>query len=87
VRSGHRIGITFDGAEVGQLRISEGLEALLAPAVLPRGSLQHKLLLALKEVRTGRWVRACVVLLLAEVWCAGDRPDGAGGVRADAACM
>lgn len=51
VRSPHRISITFNQAEVGQLRISPGLEALIAPAMLPRGSLNHQVLLALKEVR------------------------------------
>ncbi len=50
VRSGHRLRLNFESAEVGQLRISEGLEALLAPAMLPRTSIQHQLLLALKQV-------------------------------------
>ena len=36
--------------QVGRLRISPGLEALLAPALLPRGSLNQQLLLALREV-------------------------------------
>lgn len=35
--------------QVGQLRISSALETLLAPAILPRGSLQHRLLLGIKE--------------------------------------
>lgn len=35
---------------MGQLRISPGLETLLAPALLPRGTLNQQLLLALKEV-------------------------------------
>lgn len=50
VRSPHRISIIFNQAELGQLRISPGLEAVIAPAVLPRGSLNHQILLALKEV-------------------------------------
>ncbi len=50
VRSPHRIALVFEEAQVGGIRISEGLEALLAPAMLPRGSLQHQLLLAIKEV-------------------------------------
>ena len=46
---------------MGQLRISEGLQALLAPAVLPRGNINQQLLLALKEVRRGKGVEcACV---------------------------
>lgn len=51
--SPHRIRITFNAAEVGQLRISPTLETLLAPAVLPRGGLNHQVLMALKEVRRG----------------------------------
>lgn len=51
----------FNEAQVGQLRISEGLQALLAPAVLPRGNINQQLLLALKEVRRGKGVEcACV---------------------------
>lgn len=51
VRSPKRIALVFDEARVGDLRISQGLEALIAPAILPRTSLQHMLLLALKQVR------------------------------------
>lgn len=50
VRSGRRIALTFEQANVSGVRISPGLEALLAPAVLPRGYLQQQLLLAIKEV-------------------------------------
>jgi hypothetical protein len=49
--SPHRIALTFRQAEVGQLKISAGLEALLAPAMLPRGFPNMQLLQALKEVR------------------------------------
>eukprot|EP00775_Hariotina_reticulata_P013356 gene13356-13484_t len=51
VRSGHRIAFTFEEAELGQVRISPSLEALLAPALLPRGSLNQQLLLAIKEFK------------------------------------
>jgi hypothetical protein len=34
-----------------QVRISPGLEALLAPALLPRGYINQQLLLAIREVR------------------------------------
>jgi hypothetical protein len=37
--------------QVGGLRISDGLEALLAPAMLPRTSLQHQLMLAIKDFK------------------------------------
>lgn len=50
VASPRRIRLIFNQAEVGQLRISPGLETLLAPALLPRGALNQQLLLALKEV-------------------------------------
>jgi hypothetical protein len=53
VRSGKRIALTFEEACVGDIRISEGLEALIAPALLPRSSLNHLLLLAIKQVRRG----------------------------------
>lgn len=51
VRSGKRIALTFEEARVGAVRISDGLEALIAPAMLPRGALQHAVLLAIKQVR------------------------------------
>jgi hypothetical protein len=50
VMSPHRIALTFRQAEVGQLKISPGLEALLAPAMMPRGFANFQLLQALKEV-------------------------------------
>lgn len=40
MRSGKRIALVFEQANVGQLRIAPELEALIAPAILPRGSLQ-----------------------------------------------
>ncbi|KAL6746719.1 hypothetical protein V8C86DRAFT_2934089 [Haematococcus lacustris] len=49
VRSGHRILLVFEAASVGGVRISPGLEAFIAPALLPRNSLQHLLLLAIKQ--------------------------------------
>ncbi|GLC59561.1 hypothetical protein PLESTB_001500500 [Pleodorina starrii] len=49
VRSGKRIALVFENARVGELQISEAAEALIAPALLPRGSLQHMILLALRE--------------------------------------
>lgn len=50
VRTGHRIVIAFDAARVDGVQISEGLEAFIAPALLPRTPLQHQLLLAIKQV-------------------------------------
>lgn len=50
VRSARRIALTFEEAGFGNVRISPILEALIAPALLPRGFISHQLLLALKEV-------------------------------------
>lgn len=43
------IVLSFQGAQVGRLRITDGIETLLAPALLPRTWLQHRLLLAVQE--------------------------------------
>lgn len=51
------IKLTFKSVEVGKLRISQAAETLLAPALLPRGSLQQQVLLWFKEVR-------CLVILV-----------------------
>ncbi|KAG1680761.1 hypothetical protein FOA52_008094 [Chlamydomonas sp. UWO 241] len=51
VRSPHRIGLWFEEAQVGGVRISDGLEGLIAPAMLPRTSVQHQLLLAIKDFK------------------------------------
>ena len=51
----------FEEAQIGGVRISAGLESLLAPALLPRGSLTHLLLLAIKEV--------CIMQALNPVSC------------------
>jgi hypothetical protein len=50
VASPRRIRLIFNQAEVGQLRINPTVEMLLAPALLPRGTLNQQLLLALREV-------------------------------------
>jgi len=49
VRSGHLIALTFDAANVGQLKIDPTLEAIIAPALLPRGSVQLAILQALRQ--------------------------------------
>lgn len=53
VRSGHTIALTFDAANVGNLKIDPFLETLIAPAILPRTPIQQMILLALKQVRWG----------------------------------
>lgn len=51
IRSPHRITLWFEEARLEHLRISEGFESLLAPALLPRGILQQNLLLFLRELQ------------------------------------
>ena len=41
----------FEEARVNELRISEGIESLIAPAILPRGPLQQALLLFLRDLK------------------------------------
>jgi hypothetical protein len=45
------IDLTFESAQIGCLRVTDTVEALIAPALLPRMTLQHQLLLGLQEVR------------------------------------
>jgi len=49
VVSSRRIKLVFEEAVVGDVRISEALEAVLAPALLPRGQAQMELLQALRS--------------------------------------
>lgn len=50
IRSPRRIALTFQEAVVGDVQISSTFEAFLAPALLPRGWLNHRILLAIQEV-------------------------------------
>uniref|UniRef100_A0A7S0S736 Plastid lipid-associated protein/fibrillin conserved domain-containing protein n=1 Tax=Mantoniella antarctica TaxID=81844 RepID=A0A7S0S736_9CHLO len=50
-RTGVRtLNLTFQEARVSEVRISDTVEALVAPALLPRGSLNHQVLLAIREL-------------------------------------
>ncbi|KAK9916204.1 hypothetical protein WJX75_010027 [Coccomyxa subellipsoidea] len=49
VRSPQRIRLTFQEAGVKNISITDELELLLAPAILPRSWLNHQVLLALRE--------------------------------------
>ena len=53
------VKLMFQSAQVGDLRITDGLEALIAPSVLPRTTLQQQILLGAKEARC--W-RVCAVV-------------------------
>lgn len=46
------VKLVFKSAQVGDVRITDGLEGFLAPSLLPRGTLQQQLLLAAREVCT-----------------------------------
>ena len=45
-----RLALTFQEAQVSEISISPLAETLLAPALLPRGSLNHQVLLFIKEL-------------------------------------
>ncbi len=49
IRSPQRIRLMFQEAGVRNLSITDELESLLAPAILPRSWLNHQVLLALRE--------------------------------------
>lgn len=58
--SGERtLDLTFETAQATALNVSNGVEALIAPALLPRSSWQQQLLLGLKEVRVFCCFSAC----------------------------
>lgn len=44
------VNLAFEEIGVKDVRISSILESLIAPAILPRGSFNHQVLLALREV-------------------------------------
>ena len=45
-----RIALTFQEAQVSEISISPLAETLLAPAILPRSSLNHQVLMFIKEL-------------------------------------
>lgn len=49
IKSKRRIALTFEEAGIRDIEISKELEGFLAPAILPRSWLTHRLLLAIKE--------------------------------------
>ena len=48
-KTNRTLALTFNEARLTELNISDLVETLLAPALLPRGGLNHQVLLALKE--------------------------------------
>ena len=49
-RPSRSLRLTFEEAALSDLRVSDAVEALIAPALLPRGGLNHRILLALREL-------------------------------------
>ena len=50
VRSSRRIALTFEAAEVSDVQIGPRVESAIAPALLPRSWINHRVLMAIKEV-------------------------------------
>jgi|TARA_B110000977_G_scaffold104482_1_gene136353 hypothetical protein len=47
--NGRTLALTFNSARLTELKISDLVETLVAPALLPRGGINHQILLALRE--------------------------------------
>lgn len=62
VRTARSIALTFREAALEEVRPAEGLQNLLAPALLPRGWWNLQLLMAIEAVSDAR--RACAACLL-----------------------
>lgn len=60
-RSPRRIALKFQEAGVSDVHITPLTETLIAPALLPRGWVQQRILLALKEVSTLSTCSASVI--------------------------
>ena len=77
------LSLTFQEARVTEVRISDLAETLIAPALLPRGSINHQILLAIKELELRFPLRGAVTAMGGP---ATGRPargdDGGGGSRA-----
>ena len=59
--SPRRISLRFQEAGFSDVHITSLTEALIAPAILPRGWIQQQILLAIKEVRCCRHFAAMLV--------------------------
>lgn len=69
------LSLTFQEARVTEVRISDLAETLIAPALLPRGSISHQILLAIKELELRFPLRGAVTAMGGPA--TGD--DGGGG--------
>ena len=57
------LSLTFQEARVTEVRISDLAETLIAPALLPRGSINHQILLAIKELELRFPLRGAVTAM------------------------
>jgi len=71
-RPSRSLRLTFEEAALSDLRVSDAVEALIAPALLPRGGLNHRILLALRELEVRFPLRGALEEML----------GGGGGGRA-----
>lgn len=58
------LSLVFQEAKVSEVRISDAVEALVAPAILPRGSLNHQVLLAIRELELRFPLRGAVTSMV-----------------------
>ena len=73
------LSLTFQEARVTEVRISDLAEAFIAPALLPRGSINHQILLAIKELELRFPLRGAVTAMGGPATGRPARGDDDGG--------
>ena len=73
------LSLTFQEARVTEVRISDLAETLIAPALLPRGSINHQILLAIKELELRFPLRGAVTAMGGPATGRPARGDDDGG--------
>ena len=58
------LSLVFQEAKVSEVRVSDAVETLIAPALLPRGSLNHQVLLAIRELELKFPLRGAVTSMV-----------------------
>ena len=85
VKGPRTLALAFNTARVGELRISDLVQGLLAPAVLPRTPLQHELLMRLHDAALV--VRPLTLSCASATWCRGCwRPPYCRARRCSTSC-
>jgi hypothetical protein len=77
-RPSRSLRLTFEEAALSDLRVSDAVEALIAPALLPRGGLNHRILLALRELEVRFPLRGALEEMLMLGGGGGGRAGEAG---------